>query len=320
MTDPLRRGATALAALGTLALVGCAGPAGSTDRTPGAVLQAANQQALSSSFKADFTAQLAVNLSRVTPAAGMSAGALGLIQAEINNLQLRGVLEVQSPKLFEMSFTLSPLLTQAVHLIDVNGTEYISENGTQWHSQPSTAAGGAGKLSGGLSNLKSQVDGLGQSLRGEATVKDLGRTGSGSDQVEHIQTSLTGADLNRSWASILSTITSDLGAQGGSLSAELPTIERLVQFTQVTSDSFVLTASGQLARIDTTVGMTLDLSQLAVLAPGQSGLPTGSAGLTLTVRGSFSGYGSNFNIQKPSDLVPGPLPTPSGLAGALTQA
>jgi len=94
----------------------------------------------------------------------------------------------------------------------------------------------------------------------------------------------------------------------------------LLQFTQVKSDSYVVASTGQLARTDITVGLNLDLWALSDLAPGQSGLPTGSVSMTLSFFGNFSDYGKDFNIQKPSDIVSGPLPIPSGLTGALSQA
>jgi hypothetical protein len=82
----------------------------------------------------------------------------------------------------------------------------------------------------------------------------------------------------------------------------------------------VLTATGQLARASIDVDLTLDLSPLSPLAPGATGLPSGSASLVFTTTENFGKYGQSFNIQKPSHVASGPLPTPSGLSGALSQA
>ena len=316
----VRQGSVALAGLATLALVGCGSGGDSMNRPAGTILQAANEQALSSSFQLAFTAQVQVDLSRVTGLTGVASGDLSLAQAEINSARFSGVIQVQSQKQFELSFTLSPLLTRAWHVIDLNGSEYISENGTQWHTVPSGQSGLAGVAGGSLSNLKAEAKSWGQDLRSAATVTNLGKSTIGGAQVEQIQTTIAGSDLNHSLATILGDVATQLGSEGASLNAELPAIERLLQFTQVKSDSYVVASTGQLARTDITVGLNLDLGALSELAPGQSGLPTGSVSMTLSVFGNFSDYGKDFNIQKPSDIVSGPLPTPSGLTGALSQA
>lgn len=323
MKRALGRGAMTLPALAAVALVGCAGgPA--TDRPAGALLQAANSQALHTSFKLDFHSRLQVDLSGVTLPSGVSPGELGLAQAAINAARLTGTVRVQSQKQFQMTFTLSPLLTQPWHLIDVNGTEYISENGTQWHTlagtQPGLAGGLGSAAGGGLSHFKAEVKIWGQELRHAATVNNLGQSGSGAARVDHLQTTVFGTALNQSLAQILSGVAAQLGSVGASLNAQLPAIERLLQFTGVKSDSYVLTSTGKLARSDLTVGLNLNLAELAGLVPGQSGLPGGSMSMTFSFAGSFSQYGQSFNIQKPSHIVTGPLPRPSGLAGALSPA
>ncbi|HUY55530.1 MAG TPA: hypothetical protein VMV23_10265 [Candidatus Nanopelagicaceae bacterium] len=315
MKIALSRSATALAALGTLALVGCASSGIFMKGSAGTILQAANTQALSSSFQVAFTGQLQVDLSRVTPPKGVTAGELTLIQDEVDSARLSAVMQVQSPTEFEMSFTLAPLLTQTWRVLDLNGSEYISENGTQWHSVSST---GAGAVAGGLSNLKTEVKSWGKELSSSATVTKLGTTTIGGNQVEHLQTTIAGSSLNSSMASILGDVVGALGSEGASLNSELPAIEGLLQFTQVKTDSYVLTSSGQLARTDITVGLNLNLAELATLAPAQTGLPAGTASMKLTFSGNFSDYGKAFGLQKPSDIVAGPLPTPSGLASALS--
>jgi len=317
VTITLRRGAMGLAALATLALVGCSSNGVSMNRPAGAILQAANQQALGSSFQMTFTSQLQVHLHGVT-ATGVASGELSLVQAEIDSARLRGVIQLQSPTQFEMSFTLTPLLTQTWHVLDLSGKEYISENGTQWHTV-SNLKSSAASSSGGLSNLKAEVKSWGQALRSEATVTNLGKTTISSNQVEHLQTTLTGSDLNHSLAGILGQVAGQLGTAGSSLSADLPAVEKLLQFTSVKEDSYVRTSTGQLARVHLTVGLSLDLSELSSLAPGQLGLPAGSASMTFTSTGNFSDYSKDFGLQKPSNIVPGPLPTPNGLAGALSQ-
>jgi len=61
----------------------------------------------SSSFQLAFTAQLQVDLSGVTGLTGAASGDLSLAQAEINSARFSGVIQVQSQKQFELSFTLS---------------------------------------------------------------------------------------------------------------------------------------------------------------------------------------------------------------------
>lgn len=314
----LSRGACALAVLGTLGLVGCASSGISMRGSAGTILQAANTQALSSSFQVAFTGQLQLDLSHVTPPTGVSAGELALVQAEVDSARLSAVMEVQSPTEFEMSFTLTPLLTQTWRVLDLNGSEYITENGTQWHSVVTPQATKAGVSAGSLGNLKTEVKSWGKELRNSATVTKLGTTTIAGNQVEHIQTSIAGSSLNSSMAGILGDAVGALGSEGAALNSALPAIEGLLQFTQVTTDSYVLTSTGQLDRTDITVGLNLNLAELATLAPGETGLPTGTASMTLSFSGNFSDYGKSFGLQKPSDIVAGPLPTPSGLASALS--
>lgn len=294
------------------------------DRPAGTILQAANTQALNSSFQIAFTGQLQVNLSGVSASAGLTSTELALIQDEINTAQLTGVAQIQSSNAMEFSFTLSPLLTQTWHELYLNGSEYISENGTQWYSE--TAAGSsaaqksaAGAASNGLGNLKTAIKSLGQQLNSSATVTKLGTTTIGGNQVEHLETTISGPNLNHALASMLGDVTADLGTEGAALNSELPAIEGLLQFTQVKTDSYVLTSTGQLARTDETVAVNLNLSELATLVPGQTGLPTGTVPMTLSLSGNFSDYGKDFGLQKPSHIVAGPVPTPSGLAGVLGQ-
>jgi hypothetical protein len=92
----------------------------------------------------------------------------------------------------------------------------------------------------------------------------------------------------------------------------------MLDFTQVRGESYVLTSTGQLARASVEVSLTLDLGGLSSLAPGATGLPSGSASLGFAATGNFSNYGQSFNIQAPSHVTAGPLPTPSGLSGALS--
>jgi hypothetical protein len=203
-------------------------------------------------------------------------------------------------------------------VLDLNGSEYISDNGTQWHSVSSSQASKAGVSSGSLSNLKTEFKSWGKELSGSATVTKLGATTIDGNQVEHLQTTIAGSSLNSAMAGILGEAVGALGSEAASLNSELPAIEGSLQFTQVKTDSYVLTSTGQLARTDITVGLDLNLAELATLAPGETGLPTGTASMTLTFSGNFSDYGKAFGLQKPSDIVAGPLPTPSGLAGALS--
>lgn len=293
------------------------------NRPAGTILQAANSAALGSSFQVAFTANLQVDLSGVTASAGMSSAELGLLQDEIDSAQLTGVAQIQSSQALEMSFSLSPLITQTWHLLYLSGKEYLSDDGTQWH-----AVSGAGSLGGatsaaspgvsGLGDLKSEIKSLGLALNSSATVTKLGTTTIGGAQVEHLETTVAGPNLNHALASLLGDVVGDLGTQGAALNSELPAIEALLQFTQVRTDSYVLVSTGQLARTDETVGLNLNLGELATLVPGETDLPTGTAALTLNLTGNFSDYGKDFGLQKPSDIVAGPLPTPSGLADALS--
>lgn len=316
----LRRSAIALASLAVLAVAGCGSPAATAHRSARAILDAANQQALGTSFEMSFTSKMQVDLTGVSGLSGVTPGELGLIQAEINSAQLQGVVDFQSQKLFELSFSVSPLLDQTWHLIDLNGTRYISKNGTQWHTvtgNSGLAAGVGGVASGGLSNLKAELQTWGQELHSSATVTNLGNSQLNGAEVDHVQTSVSGPALNHALAQVLSGLATQLGTAEPSLSGEVPAIEKLLQFNSAKVDSYVGTASGQLERTEISVGMTLDLGSLSALAPGQSDLPSGSMSMIIDATGNFSEYGKNFGIQKPSDIVAGPLPTPSGLGAAL---
>jgi len=316
----LRRSAIALAALAALAVAGCGSPTATAHRSARAILDAANRQALGTSFEMSFTSKMQVDLTGVSGLSGVTPGELGLIQAEISSAQLQGVVDYQSQKLFELSFSLSPLLDQTWHLIDLNGTRYISENGTQWHTVAGNSglAGGVGGVaSGGLSNLKTELQTWGQELHSSATVTNLGNSELNGAEVDHVQTSVAGPALNHALAQVLSGLATQLGTTQPSLSGDVPAIEKLLQFNSAKVDSYVGTASGHLARTDISVGMTLDLGSLSALAPGQSDLPSGSMSMTIEATSNFSDYGKNFGIQKPSDIVAGPLPIPSGLGPAL---
>jgi hypothetical protein len=314
----LRKPKIAFLTLAMLALVGCGSQAVTAHQTARAILDSANQQALGTSFAMSFTSTVQVDLSKVSGLSGVSAGELSLVQAEINSAELEGVVDFQSQKLFELSFTLSPILDQPWHLIDLDGTRYLSENGTQWHTlkgESGLAGGVGGAASGGLSNLKAEVQTWGQELRSSATVTNLGDSELNGAEVDHVQTSVTGPALNHALAQVLAGLVTALGTTQPAVSQDVPAIEELLQFNSVRVDSYVLTASGQLDRTDVSVGMDLNLSALPALAPDTSDLPSGSISMTLNSTGNFSEYGKDFGITKPSDIVAGPLPTPSGLGG-----
>jgi hypothetical protein len=270
-----------------------------------------------------FTSTVQVDLSKVSGLSGVSAGELSLAQAEINSSELEGVVDFQSQKLFELSFTLSPLLDQTWHLIDLDGTRYLSDDGTQWHAlkgESGLAGGVGGAASGGVSNLKAELQTWGQELHSSATVNNLGDSELNGAEVDHVQTSVTGPALNHALAQVLAGLVTDLGTAQPTLSQDVPAIEELLHFTSARVDSYVLTASGQLDRTDVSVGVNLNLSALPTLAPDTSDLPSGSISMTVDSTGNFSDYGKDFGIAKPSDVVTGPLPTPTGLGGLLDPA
>jgi len=314
----LLRSPLAIAGLAVLALAGCGSPAAGSQRSAGAILDAANQQALGASFQMSFSSQLHVGLTGVTGLSGTLGRELSIAQTEINAAEFRGVVEFQSKTQFELTFTLSPLLDQPWHLIDLDGTEYISENGTQWYtvSGNSGVAGDVGGAAGGgLGDLKAQLQTWGQELRGSATVSNLGDSELDGAKVDHVQTSVSGAALNKTLAQAFAGVATKLGTAAPSLSGDIPALEQLLQFNSIRVDSYVLTSNGRLARTDIAVGLTLDLSALSTLAPGQAGLPGGSVAITFNTTANFSDFGKDFGIGKPSDIVAGPVPTPSGLGG-----
>jgi len=312
----LRRVISTAALASALTLVGCASNALSTDRPAGAVLQAANQRALDGSFQVDFTGHLQVDLSAVTPPAGVTAGEMSLLRAAINSAELTGVALVQSPKEVSLTLNLSPLITQSWHVLDLNGSEYVSENGTQWHRV--TAPSGSSEPNGGdLGQLNADFKSWGLELQKDATVSKLGTTTIAGQQVEQLQTTVSGSDLNQAISGILGQAVGALGSEAASVQPELPAIEGLLQFSQVKADSYVLTSNGDLDRTVVTAVLNVDLSELSTLDPGQSSLPSGTAPVIASMTADFSNYGKNFDLRKPGDIVAGPLPTPSGLGGAL---
>ena len=305
-----------LTLLATLGLVGCGSTAAAAGRPAAAALEAANTKALSGSFEVAFSAQLHVDLSQVAGLTGVTPGELTQAQSEINAARLTGTAEVQSQQQMEMTFSLTPVMAQPWHLILVDGSEYISEGGSTWYKlsggRSGLAAGVGGTAGAELSHLKQELKSWGQELKSSARVTDLGRTEIGGRQVKHLETTLSGL------SQILAQVATELGSSDPSLAGALPALEQMLDFTQVRGESYVLTSTGQLARASVEVSLTLDLGGLSSLAPGATGLPSGSASLGFTTTENFGKYGQSFNIQKPSHVASGPLPTPSGLSGALS--
>jgi hypothetical protein len=222
----------------------------------------------------------------------------------------------------EMTFSLTPVMAQPWHLILVDGSEYISEGGSTWYKlsggKSGLAAGVGGTAGAELRHLKQELKSWGQELKSSARVTDLGRTEIGGRQVKHLETTLSGPSMNHFLSQILAQVATELGSSDPSLAGALPALEQMLDFTQVRGESYVLTSTGQLARASVEVSLTLDLGGLSSLAPGATGLPSGSASLGFAATGNFSNYGQSFNIQAPSHVTAGPLPTPSGLSGALS--
>ena len=311
-----------LTLLATLGLVGCGSTAAAAGRPAAAALEAANTKALSGSFEVAFSAQLHVDLSQVAGLTGVTPGELSQAQSEINAARLTGTAEVQSQQQMEMTFSLTPVMAQPWHLILVDGSEYISEGGSTWYKlsggRSGLAAGVGGTAGAELRHLKQELKSWGQELKSSARVTDLGRTEIGGRQVKHLETTLSGPSMNHFLSQILAQVATELGSSDPSLAGALPALEQMLDFTQVRGESYVLTSTGQLARASVEVSLTLDLGGLSSLAPGATGLPSGSASLGFAATGNFSNYGQSFNIQAPSHVTAGPLPTPSGLSGALS--
>ncbi len=304
-----------LAAAGLLA--GCGGSGISTSRPAGAILQAANSTVLGGSFEMTFSAHLQADLSHVTGLSGVNATELAVIQDEINAATLQGTVEYQGPQDLEATFSLPPLLTSPWHVIDLNGVEYVSEDGSHWYQ---AAKSSSSQVLGGqtLSGLRAEFKTWGQQLKGSSQVVNLGVSTVGGVRIDHLQSTVPAAALNTFMSQALSGVLSKLPSSTPKLGGDLTAIEQLIRFTGARGDSYVRTDNGRLARATSTVGMDLELGALSLLAPKQSGLPSGYASLTFDFAGNLSDYGQTFNIQKPSQVLPGSPPTPSGLGGALS--
>ncbi|MGH7691452.1 MAG: hypothetical protein ACREOA_01925 [Candidatus Dormibacteria bacterium] len=310
MKMPLARAAGAGLAAATLALAGCGGTSGSVVHGPAhAILTAADQKALASSFEATFTGQLQVNLSGVKPSAGTSSDELALLQTEINAARLNGVIQFQSKHAVEVSVSLSPLLAQTLRVLDLDGNEYVFEDGKWYASSQTGSAGASAPAAGGL---KAEIKSLESQLTKQAVVTNLGETQLAGQSVDHLRSTLSGSAANAAFAQMLSGMASQVGASATPYLAKLPAIESMLQFGQSSSDSYVLNSTGQLARTTVTWPMTINLAELATLLPTTTGLPSGSASLTFSFAANFSDYGKDFNLQKPSQLTPGVPPDPAG--------
>ncbi|MGH7611582.1 MAG: hypothetical protein ACREN4_06150 [Candidatus Dormibacteria bacterium] len=311
MRSKFALGLVPLAAVALLA--GCGGAGFSQSRPAGKILAAANSITLGQSFQVNFSAQMSVDLSHVKGLGSVTQSELDLIQSEISAARLEGTVQMQNSSTIEGTLTLPPLLKTPVHLIDLDGAGYISYDGTHWYQQSASAGTGAT-----LQKLRGQFQTWGKQLQGQAQVVNKGDTTFDGTSVDHLQTTVPGAALNTFMAQEIAGLSAVLPTLGPQQSSEIKALEQLIQFTGETGDTYVNTANGHLVHASGTTTLDLQLGALALLAPGQSGLPSGYAGITFTVSGDFSDWGQQFNIQKPGHVLPGLPPAPSGLSGSLS--
>jgi hypothetical protein len=296
-------GGTAVAALAVAALAGCgATPASHSDRAVASrALDAATRSALATSFRANLTGSVRLSLTGVSGLPSSSLKQLTQLQQQLNSSTVAGSVEFQSPTAFATTYRFSPLLPAVVDVIEVGGVEYASDNGTSWHLVP--AASSAKKPASLSGSLPQPLRSLAQLAGGATAVSHLPATVVDGVSVDHLQARISGAGLDQ-------ILTKGLGAgPAGRSGAELQALAPLLNFGPATIDSYISKATKRPVQESVRGAMSFNLAALGLL--GSAAIPSakGSLALRFDLTVTFSGYGSQFAITKPSDVVPGPLPT-----------
>ncbi len=316
----MRRPAGLLLAAGGLLgllLAGCGAPASPVSgHSAAAVLASANSKALGTSYQAEVSFQLHVDLSKITGLSASDSQELPLIQDELNAAQFTAVVDEQSPTVAEVSFRVTPFMSRDWYLIEDAGKAYFSEDGKTWYAGSSSSS----TTSPGFGSLRKEVQSWGQDLRNAAQVKNLGQTKVDGQAVEEIETLIPASAVHQLYAQVLSQLATQLSSTNSQVATALPALEQLIQFGPSRGTSYVSTSTGKLVEDTGSTSLTLELSQLAVLDPGAAGLPGGTVPIGFSFSADFSDYGQDFGIKAPSQVSSGTPPLPDGLSGALSQA
>lgn len=298
-----------LGALGMAALAGCGGTP-SAHRSPAVaanLLGASNTAALNTSFEASFSAGASVDISGLTGLPASTRQQLRKAVQTLNGASLKGTLQYQSSGTFELSYSLPPVLTQKVTLLEVGGAAYVSLNGNQWYSAAAAAPGSlGGSLPGKLGNLRSELRNLGKQLKSATRVTDLGSGGTVNGvATDHLRATVAGSALNGVLANAITQFGSGRGSGLGALTS-------LITFGSTTVNSWVATGNHRPQRVTANSSMTLNLGALSLLAPGSAPTVGGSASVAVHFAVNFSRYGASFGLQKPASVLPGAPALPSG--------
>ncbi len=288
-----------------MAVAGC-GAVASQHHSPAVsanLLGASNTAALGTSFSASFTGGVSVNLAGVKGLPSTMQQQLTKAASLLNGATLKGTLEFQSSGSAELTYTMPPLLSETVTVLEVGGAGYYSLNGTQWYSGAPAGGTGSGQLPTGLSKLRSQLQQLSSELSSAAKVTDLGSGGQiNGVETEHLEAVISGSGLD----GILSNAISQLGSGGGSPGAAgLGGLGALTTFGQTRIDSWVATTSHLPQKMTASSSLTVDLGALSLLAPGSAPTVSGSAAFGLSFSAEFGRYGANFGLSKPAQVLPG---------------
>lgn len=306
MISKVRYVGGAAAVAGVLILAGC-GSSQSSPAVAAKLLSNANTTALATSFKAQFQGTLHLTTTGVTGLPTASAAQLQQVQSELNSATVRGTIEYQGPKTFEVTYSFPPVLSQPLEVIDVAGAEYASIDGTHWHAVSTSSVGG-GQLPSQFANLPSQLKTLGLNAKGATTITNLGSTTLNGVAVDHVRAVVSATGLDRIFSGALSTLGS--GSGSSSLGAEATILAQLIHFDSAQADTYISTSTNLPEQESASGGMSFNLAALSLLSGGQDAHIAGTVAFGFGFTVSYGDYGAHFSIAKPGDVVAGPLPTP----------
>ncbi len=277
------------------------------------LLGTANTSAFGTSFQATFKAGVNVTISGVNGLPAASLQPLTKLQQELNASPLSGTIDFQSPTEFRIIYSLPGLLPAPLQLIEVGGGAYASLDGSHWYllGAPPLGSSQGVQLPSQVANLPSELKSLGTLGKGVATVTNMGTESRDGIQVDQLRVVVSGAGLSQ----IVSGAAGALGSGASpSTGAQISGLSQLLQFNQATGDIYIATKTHLPQQESLSAGVTVNLGALGLLAPSQTPAPQGTIGVSLNFAVDYGQYGASFSIQKPTDILPGPLPLPSSLS------
>ncbi|MHB8323825.1 MAG: hypothetical protein ACYDEA_02980 [Candidatus Dormibacteria bacterium] len=310
--------AAAATSVGGLVLAGC----GTSAPTPvvnsramaAKLVSAANTSAFGTSFQATFKAGVNVTISGVNGLPAPSLQHLTRVQQQLNAYPLGGTVDFQSPTEFRITWSLPGFLPAPLQVIEVGGSAYASLDGSHWYlmGAPPPGSGPGWQLPFHAANLPSELKSLGTPARG-VTVRNMGTESRDGIQVDQFRVVVSGAGLAQILSGAAGALDSGASPATG---AEIAGLSQILQFDQATGEIYIATKT-HLPQQESLSGSTsINLGALGLLVPGQTPAPQGTIGVSLNLAVDYGRYGASFSIQKPTDILPGPLPLPSSLSQA----